>query len=322
MPGSEAKLAPPSGVSVGHATDAKRRSGVTVLRFDPPARVVADARGPASGTYDIASLEPTSTFGRRDALFFAGGSLYGLDAAIGIRRRLLEEGRASRVPGSTLLLPRISGAILFDLPRIRGQLPEYSELGYEAMRSAHRARIPEGAVGAGTGARVAKYAGAGQSQPGGVGIAVRRLRSRKTLFLLAVFNSGGALRHPGSSEWIALARAPDGRPTYPGPGVRRRTPMRGRSSGTTLAAAVTDLPLDRRELSILCHHLHNAIARTAIPSHTAFEGDTVFAASTSQRSRPEGEPLVRGAEMDALGLQLAEMMGEAAGRSVGGSRGR
>lgn len=305
-----------AGLWVGHATDPEHRTGVTVLRFEPAARVIAEARGPASGTYDIASLETTSTFGRRDAVFFAGGSLYGLDAAAGIRRRLVEEGRGSRAPGGERLLPRISGAILYDLPRSGEALPDYAELGYEAARDARRGTIPEGPFGAGAGARVAKYAGPRHSRPGGVGIARFRTKSGYHLELLAVFNSGGALRAPSSSDWIAVARTRSGRPLYPGSRSRTRRGVSRSGSGTTLAALVTDLPLDRRDLSLLAGHLHHAIARTAFPSHSAFEGDTVFVASTSPRSRPEGESLTRGMEMDSWGFPLTEMMGEAARRSV------
>src|SRR5208282_1638653 len=79
-----------AGVSVGQAETPDGRSGVTVVRFDSAVPTVVDVRGGASATYDTASLSLDSTFGRRWAVFFSGGSLFGLDAARGIRTRILE----------------------------------------------------------------------------------------------------------------------------------------------------------------------------------------------------------------------------------------
>ncbi|MGI0151250.1 MAG: P1 family peptidase, partial [Thermoplasmata archaeon] len=73
------------GLRVGTAQDDERGSGVSVVRFDRLSRVVVSVRGPASGTYDTHSLGLEATFGRRHALFLSGGSVYGLDAARGIR---------------------------------------------------------------------------------------------------------------------------------------------------------------------------------------------------------------------------------------------
>src|SRR5271170_1602693 len=80
------------GVRVGHAEDPSGTTGVTVALFDAATPAVVDVRGGASATYDLASLTLDSTFGRRWAIFFTGGSLFGLDAAIGIRARILETG--------------------------------------------------------------------------------------------------------------------------------------------------------------------------------------------------------------------------------------
>jgi L-aminopeptidase/D-esterase-like protein len=302
-----------AGVAVGHAEDPVARSGVTAVLFDRPARVVAEVRGPASGTFDVASLAITSTFGFRDALFFAGGSLFGLDAARGIRTRLLEAGRGRPAFGSSVPLPRISGAILFDLPRGRATLPEYLALGYAAAERAAPGLGPSGPMGAGRGARVAKYAGAGAARAGGVGVEERRLPGGGTLGLLAVFNSGGALRDPSSGTWIRTARARNGRALLPG------TPRTGRSSrgsgpATTLLLVVTDRPYDRRDLARMAAYAQDAVARTVIPAVTAFEGDVVFAASTAARARPEGDPSERARELDALGGEITSALGLAARR--------
>ncbi|MCI4334931.1 MAG: P1 family peptidase [Thermoplasmata archaeon] len=306
---------PLPGVSVGHAAESAHSSGVTALVFDRPTRVVAQVRGPASGTYDVASLEVTSTFGLRDSLFFSGGSLYGLDAARGIRTRLLELGRGAPALGSAWPLPRISGAILFDLPRVVTSLPEYLALGYQAASDVRPGLGGSGRIGAGTGARIAKYAGAASSLPGGIGVAQCPLEGGDRLGVLAVFNSGGALRDPVTGEWIRTARGLRGRAIYPGP-VRRTRRRAGTPASTTLLFVVTDRAYDRRDLARLAGYAQDAVARTVIPAGTAFEGDVVFAASTAARSRPEANPMERAGELDSVGFALTELLRQAARAAV------
>jgi D-aminopeptidase len=109
VPSRAGDLASVRGVRVGHASDESGSTGVTAVVFDRAAPAVVDVRGGASGTYDTASLSLEATFGRRWALFVAGGSLYGLDAARGIRTRLLEEGKGTRAFGNRRPLVPLSG---------------------------------------------------------------------------------------------------------------------------------------------------------------------------------------------------------------------
>ena len=124
------------GVRIGHAEDPTRSTGVTAVLFDGGAPVVVDVRGGASATYDLASLSLDSTFGRRWAIFFSGGSLFGLDAAAGIRDRILETGGGRSVFRNPHRIAPVSGAALFDLPPGNTRIPDYRSLGYEAARSA------------------------------------------------------------------------------------------------------------------------------------------------------------------------------------------
>ncbi|MGA8302453.1 MAG: P1 family peptidase, partial [Thermoplasmata archaeon] len=149
------------GVRVGQAEAPGGSSGVTVTLFDAPAPTVIDVRGGASATYDTASLSLDATFGRRWAIFFAGGSLYGLDAARGVRTRILETGGGHRAFQNPIPVVPISGAALFDLPQDMEELPDYLPLGYEAARRASRDAVAVGRFGAGAGATVGKYRGRG-----------------------------------------------------------------------------------------------------------------------------------------------------------------
>jgi L-aminopeptidase/D-esterase-like protein len=257
-----------------------------VVRFESAVPVALDVRGGASGTFDTASLGLDATFGRRSALFFAGGSLYGLDAARGIRTRLREEGVGDRVFGNPNAIVRLSGAILFDLPPRRSPLPDYARLGYEAARAAASGPVPEGSVGAGAGARVAKYRGRAGSCPGGIGSYALRSSTGRWVGALLVVNAVGAVRDPEAGRWVRTARDRRGRPTPPTFGRADRSG----DAGTTLALVATDEALDRRELFRVALRAHDGIARAVWPSHTAGEGDLAFAASTRERSARDPSP--------------------------------
>jgi L-aminopeptidase/D-esterase-like protein len=297
------------GVRVGCAEDPAGETGVTAVVFDRPVPTVVEVRGPASATFDTHSLGLDATFGRRDALFLSGGSVYGLDAARGVRGALLLRGRGEPVFGRGVPVPRIAGAALYDLPPGPVALPDYLPLGFAAADDASGEPLPAGRAGAGRGARVCKYRGPERARPGGQASAAAALGGAHTLGVLVVFNSVGAIRDWPGDRWLATARGgglPSARP--------ERRAQRGGAAGTTLAVLATDLPLERRTLYALAGHVHDAIARTVLPAHTATEGDLVFAASTAPAlARP---PVERrpGELADRVGLVAEGLVVEAARR--------
>jgi L-aminopeptidase/D-esterase-like protein len=287
---------------VGHAETPEGTSGVTVVRFDAPAPTVVDVRGGASATYDTASLSLESTFGARWAIFFAGGSLYGLDAARGVRTRILETGGGHRAFRNPNVVVPISGAALFDLPDRAGPIPDYLPLGYEATRRARRGPVPVGRVGAGAGATVGKYLGRRRAMPGGVGSAGATLGPSGSIGVLVALNSVGAIRDPASGSWVAGARGRGGRLTPP------RIVRGGRQAptGTTLVLVVTDVAIDRPALARVAAIAHAGLASAIVPFHSATDGDVLFAATTRPRGVPrsEGRP---GETADVLGARAAEL---------------
>jgi len=289
------------GLRVGHATDPGGSTGVTCVVFENPAPSVVDVRGGAPGTYDTASLALDATFGRRWSIFFSGGSLFGLDAARGIRAALLEEGKGSRAFGNRRLLVPISGAVIFDLPRDERPLPDYAELGLRAARAAGRGRLVQGRVGAGAGATVAKYLGREASRPGGAGSAARSLGGGRSVGVLVVVNAAGAIRDPANGRWVATAKGPDGRRIPPTALPRRR--LEGR--GTTLALVATDLPLERTQLARVAAIVHAGLGRAVVPYLTSVDGDCVFAATTSA-DRPRVDEARPGAVADQVGRLAAD----------------
>jgi len=293
------------GVRVGHAEDPTGPSGVTVLSFGRSAPTVVDVRGGAAAVYDTASLSLDSTFGGRWALFFSGGSVFGLDAAAGVRTRVLEEGGGRPAFTNPQRIAPISGAALFDLPSDDRPLPDYRRLGYEATAAASRAPVALGRVGAGAGATVGKYHGRAHSSHGGVGSSAVRLAGLGSVGALVVLNSVGAIRDPETGRWHAGARRNGAGRILPPPVEFRRTRSRvPPPRGTNLVAVVTDIPLARTELARVAILAHTGVGRSVVPVNSATDGDLVFASTTVPRGR--GAPDDAGARADSVGVAAAQ----------------
>jgi L-aminopeptidase/D-esterase-like protein len=79
---------------------------------------------------------------------------------------------------------------------------------------------------------------------------------------------------------------------------------------TTLAVIGTDAALDRNQCGRLAQLGHDALARSIVPVHTMFDGDTVFAISTGG-----GGTMEAGAFL-GLGVVAVEVLSEAIEQSV------
>ena len=104
----------PCGLVVGHATDVAGATGCTVVRGEGrPFRCAAHVLGRATGTRELALLEPAHMVDRVDAILLAGGSAYGLDAAAGVMRWMEEHERGFAVGAG--VVPIVPAAVVFDL---------------------------------------------------------------------------------------------------------------------------------------------------------------------------------------------------------------
>jgi L-aminopeptidase/D-esterase-like protein len=295
------------GLSVGHAESLDGSSGVTAVLFDSASPTVVEVRGGASATYDTASLSLDSTFGRRWAVFFAGGSLFGLDAARGVRLRVLELGGGHEAFRNPNRVAPVSGAALFDLPRNEGPIPDYLPLGYEAAHRASRDQVAVGRVGAGAGATVGKYLGRDHAMRGGIGTSATRLGRKGSLGVLLVVNAFGALRDPATGRWVAAARGRAGRMVPPS----MPSASGAADGGTTLGLIVTDLAVDRPTLARVVAMAHAGLASVVSPYHTSTDGDVLFGASTGTAGAPPKETRP-GETADRLGTLGAGLIVRAA----------
>ncbi len=272
------------GVLVGHAQDEPSGTGVTVLLFPLGAVAGADIRGEAAGTRQMDSLLRPHPAQRVDALVFAGGSAFGLDAATGVVRYLEERGVGFRTPGGNV--PIVPTAILYDLGYARGPRRPDAAMGYEAAGTASSLPPRRGSVGAGTGATVGKALGIGRAMKGGFGTASLS-GGEAVVGACAVVNAFGDVVDPSTGEWVAGARAADSETAADAEalfrsGFRREPFAHG---NTTLGVVATADLLSREELWSVARMAHAALCRAVRPVHTPMDGDVVVAVSTGASGR-------------------------------------
>jgi L-aminopeptidase/D-esterase-like protein len=284
------------GLRVGHWTDAERLTGCTVvLAPDGGAVAGVDVRGSAPGTRETDLLRPSALVERIHAICLAGGSAFGLAAADGVMRRLAERGIGFAT--GVRPVPIVPAAILFDLGVGDPQAFPDADAGHAATLAAEANDGPlEGRIGAGTGATVAKLAGAEGAGPGGIGSAARRLPDGTTVGALVVNNALGSVH------------ARDGRPLAAATGQAVPPPV----GNTTLVVIGTDASLDRGQCHKLAELGHDALAIGIRPAHTLLDGDVAFTMSTGDGSRAGVEGFM------GLGLAVVDAVGEAIERSVAG----
>ena len=144
------------GITVGHYTDKKAKTGCTAVICQKGAVAGVDVRGSAPGTRETDLLRGYNSVERVQAIMLSGGSAYGLDAASGAMQYFEEQGLGVDV--GIGVVPIVPAAVIFDLgvgdPKVR---PGKAE-GYAACKDA-KASTPSGSIGAGTGATVAKAFG-------------------------------------------------------------------------------------------------------------------------------------------------------------------
>jgi L-aminopeptidase/D-esterase-like protein len=305
----EAPAGLPGGVSVGHWTDTAGRTGCTVVLVPGGAVPGVDVRGGAPGTLGTDELRPGMTAERAHAILLTGGSAFGLAAADGVMRYLDELGVGFAI--GTVRVPIVAGAVIFDLltgdPRAR---PD-AAAGHAACLAA--TGHPEvGAVGAGTGATVAKVGG-GRPRPGGVGIASAPAGAA-TVAAVMVANSVGGIWDDERHEWAA--------PLAPGEGAA--APVAG--ANTTLGVVVTDAELTKEQVNRVAAVAHDGIARAVRPAHTRYDGDTIFCLATGAVTPgPSGTApvpaladLVEAAAAEAVARAIVQAVREG-GRGVSGA---
>ncbi|MET8782276.1 P1 family peptidase [Streptomyces sp. NPDC004589] len=300
------------GLRVGHATrigDGWLTGTTVVLAPEGGAVAAVDVRGGGPGTKETDALDPRNLVQKVEAVVLTGGSAYGLDSASGVMAWLEERGRGVRVgPGPTHVVPVVPAACVFDLGR-GGDFTARPDaaVGRAAVEAAAAsepgAQVPQGCVGAGTGATIGPV-------KGGVGTASTVLDSGVTVGALVVCNAVGSALDPETGvlygelfEGGAERPAPDvhdaARRRLAGLAAHRRQPP----LNTTVAVVATDAELSNAQAQKLAGVAHDGIARAVRPAHLLTDGDTVFGLATGTRPLDSTSPLALN-EVLAAGADL------------------
>lgn len=283
----------PGGLRIGHATNERAKTGVTVVLADEPAVAAVHVAGGAPATRETDLLRAANTVERIDAIVLSGGSAYGLSAADGVMRWLAARGRG--FPVGDIRVPIVPGASLFDLSNggdkselgLAGEPSPYAALGFAACESAaHDTSC--GSVGAGAGALTADL-------KGGFGAAATALPSGSTIAAFVAANPVGRVTL-GSTPHFRTAPFEVGR-EFGGLGLPAELPADAGAivtklgpaprTSTTIAIVATDCALSRPQAERIAMAAHDGIALAVYPAHTPFDGDTVFALSTGLHPLPD-----------------------------------
>ncbi len=268
------------GLEIGVAEYAEGPTGCTVFGFPEVASLHIDVRGGSPG---ITGEHMDVT----NAICFAGGSAYGLEASTGVAAELFaKRGYSTRWQDIAL----VQGAIIFDYSRRSNAIYPDKELGRAAVRALQPGRFPLGPHGAGCSATAGHGTTAELAGQGGAFHAVGPTR----VGVFVVVNAYGAIVDRAGNV-VRGNRDPQ-------TGKRRRAedvvaqtgaydPVAGRARGVTgntnLTLVVTDQKLDALQLRSLARQVHSSMARAIQPFNTRWDGDILFAVSTQRVDDPQ-----------------------------------
>jgi L-aminopeptidase/D-esterase-like protein len=297
------------GIKVGHYTDREAATGCTVILCETGAVAGVDVRGSAPGTRETDLLRPMNLVEKAHAILLSGGSAFGLDAAGGVMRYLEERGFGYE----TLIakVPIVPAAIIFDLnignAKVRPGIGE----GYKACLAASDKEVAEGCVGAGTGATVGKILGIDRATKSGLGTSSLKISGDIIVAALIVVNAVGDVIDHKTGKILAGHRDQNNKGflntiellTKNQNSYRRRAPA---PENTTIGVVATNASLDKEQVNKLAQMAQDGMARAINPSHTMYDGDTIFALSLGDKT----------GDLTTLGAVAAEVVADAIVRAA------
>ena len=308
-----------AGLKVGHAEDAKVKTGASVILTDSPCIAAVAVAGGGPGTRETDLLAAGTLVDAVDAICLSGGSAFGLAAADGVTAGLHASGRGfglMDLPGVPKT-PIVPAAILYDLAnggdKDWGDASPYNALGRAAYDRVGL-DFTLGKTGAGYGAK----AGALE---GGLGSASLVTDDEMTIGALAAVNCFGATQMPGCDCYWAWPYEIDGEFGGKRPpadyvadaddwGAAKINPALGQN--TTIACIATDIVLTTDEAKRVAQMALSGFSRAIRPVFAPFDGDAVFVLSTGKKPLNEPKPL----NLARIGELAASTLARAIARGV------
>lgn len=293
------------GIRVGHISDFDAITGCTAILCEKGAVAGVDIRGSASGTEDTPALDPLHQDEAIHGVVLAGGSAFGLEAVSGVRKYLERRGAGVKFGGH--VIPIVTGAILFDLGLGKSNVRPTAAMGEAAANAANTGPVPEGCVGAGTGATVGKIRGMAQAMKSGIGTYTLRMPGGVIVSAMVAVNALGDVRDPATGKIVAGARkAPDSKEFLDSDRAMIELAPPPASHNTTLAVVATNARLAKVQAKKLAQFASLGVSRAIYPVNTTADGDTTFALSLGDAQ----------ANLNSLGSAAAEAVAQAILRAV------
>ena len=262
------------GFLVGNAQDDHIKSGATVLTRLTSFRASVSILGGAPGTKETDLLSPDKIVENIDGIVLAGGSAFGLDASSGVMDCLRGQNRGFDT--GAIKVPIVPSAILFDLKNggfKEWSINPYRELGQNAfLKASHDFEI--GSVGAGCGATTSVI-------KGGLGTSSLFYGDRIKVGAIVAVNSVGSPCFPGTKFLFSDLYGEKNR-GFERPATNSLINSTKFLTGeaTTLGIVCTNLDFNKNDLNRIATSAHSGIARAIEPSHTPFDGDIIFSATS------------------------------------------
>ncbi|MCB0117731.1 MAG: P1 family peptidase [Anaerolineales bacterium] len=288
------------GIEVGHAQNMDALTGCTVVLSLKGAVAGVDVRGGAPGTRETDLLNPGNMVQKVHAVMLAGGSAFGLDAASGVMRYLEEKQVGFKTREA--LVPIVPSAILYDLDLGQSHIRPDAEMGYQACVNASKKETAEGVVGAGTGASVGKMLGMKQAMKSGIGSASIQLGRGIVVGAIVAVNALGDIYDPDTGAFVAGIR--NKKKTQEWLKTASRLPMLRRN--TVIGVVAVNAKFSKADMTRVAEMAHDGMARAIRPTHTQFDGDTIFALATGGKS----------IDLSTVGAFAAEAFAQAVVRAV------
>lgn len=245
-----------------------------MFHFPSGVKGAVDLRGGSPGVLE-------HPWGRYDAICFAGGSLYGLEAATGVAAELLAQ-RDYAVPFITVA--SVGAAIIYDFARKNTIYPDKS-LGRAALRAAKNGSFRLGACGAGASATVGKGLRFAYRESAGQGGAFRQL-SKTKIAVFTVVNVVGAIVNlegnvvrgnldPRSGQHLDHLVEVERKLT-------KNEPKKHQNGNATITLLATNQKFNAESLHQIGRQVHSPMSPVIRPFHTMKDGDSFFTVTTNE----------------------------------------
>ncbi len=295
--------------NIGHESDQKAKTGVTVIYFPKGAMAGCDISGGGPASRETTLTLPMTAENKINAIVLAGGSAYGLAASDGVMT-CLEENNIGYDTGFSLV-PLVCQSDIFDLNYGSSKIRPDAKMGYKACKNALEGTSDLcGNIGAGTGATVGKIKGTELGDKSGLGIYAVQIGD---LYIAAVVvvNALGDIYSPEGKKIAGLHTADrKGFEDSVQALCQNLTPRDMFTGNTTIGAVITNGEFSKAQMNKIASMARSAYSRCIRPVATMADGDTIYAASTGSVK----------ADINSVGTLAAEVMEKAIEKAITASK--